>query len=127
MKFWPRVRDKYLTWRTGKTQDQRDREAWLDQNINHRAQTVREYYCNFPHIIEVNPDRFLIFHLFVEPCPEAAQYLWPHKPLGEHAEWGIHRVIDDDDYTFNGLGDCDIVIVATHDPMIAAEVSLKFS
>ena len=57
MTFKEYIVDKWLTWRTGKNAEERAWRAWCDATINRRASTVEDFYYDFKHIIEVDPNK----------------------------------------------------------------------
>lgn len=125
------LKDKYLTWRTGKEKTQREWEAWYETNVVYRASTIDNMFMHFKHIIIVDPNKFFQFDPFAYvPCEDAKQYLWPHRELDNNAVWRIERVIWDrwsNSWMVNGLGDEDIVFVATNNDRDAMMIALKYS
>lgn len=123
--------DKWLTWRTGKSKEQRDWEAWYEENVVYRASTIDNMFQNFKHIIEVSHEKFLDYAepFAWVPCEDAQQYFWPHRELGNNAVWRFERVIWDrwdKNWHINSLGDEDKVFVATNSDRDAMMIALKY-
>ena len=125
------IKDKYLTWRTGKDKAQRDWETWYEVNVVYRAATISNMFMNFEHIIEVDPNKFMVEDPFAwSPCEDAKQYFWPARELGNNAVWRFERVSWDrwgQQWYVNGLGDEDKVFVATNNSKDAVMIALKYS
>ena len=125
------LKDKYLTWRTGKDKAQREWEAWYEVNVIYGASTIPNMFRNFKHIIIVDPDKFFQFDPFTwVPCEDAKQYFWPNRELGDNAVWRFERVHWDqwsEQWTINGLGDRDLAFVATNNERDAMMIALKYS
>lgn len=125
------IKDRWLTWRTGKTKDEREWAAWCDTNIVYRAGTIKNRFKHFKHIITVDPNKF--FDLSEPfgwvPCASAKKYLYPTRELGNNAVYCFERVIWDkwsNDWMLNDLGDEDIVFVATNNDRDATMIALKY-
>lgn len=131
MEIVEHIKDKWVTWRTGKDKAQRDWEAWYEVNVVYRASTIENMFMNFKHIIEVSPDKFFQFDPFAYvPCEDAKQYLWPQRELGNNAVWRFERVIKDQwdqRWHVNELGGEDRVFVATNNERDAMMIALKYS
>jgi len=124
------VKDKYLTWKTGKTTEQRAWETWYEHNVVYRASTIPNMFMHFKHIIIVDPDKFFQFDPFTwVPCEDAKQYFWPRRPLTDCGVWRIERVMWDrwdQSWHINGMGDEDKVFVATNNDKDAMMIALKY-
>lgn len=126
------VKDKYLTWRTGKDKTTRDWEKWRDENIVYNAHDVQNYYRNFKHIIQVDPKKFWNYSdpFGWVPVDDFLKYEYPQKQLGDNAvanwfrgEWGMW------DKRFH-IDDCfgtDHVFVATNNDEDAVMIALIYS
>ena len=126
------LKDKYLTWRTGKDKDQRDWEAWYETNVVYRATTIPNMFMHFEHVIEVDWKKFFDYSDPFDwvPCDDACQYFWPYRELGDNAVWRIERVMWDQwgkHWSINGLGDEDKVFVATNNSKDAVMIALKYA
>ena len=125
------IKDRWLTWRTGKDRETREWEAWYDRNVVYRASSINNMFMHFKHIIAVNPEKFFQFDPFVYvPTEEAKQYFWPARPLGENAVWRTERVYWNswqNEWVINGMGDCDLVFVATNNDEDAIMLSLRYT
>ncbi len=122
--------DAWLTWRTKKSKEQRDWEAWYEVNVVYRAGTIENMFMNFKHIIEVSPDKFFQFDPFAYvPCEDAKQYLWPQRELGNNAVWRFERVRRDrwdGRWHIDEMGGGDHVFVATNNDKDAMMIALKY-
>ena len=131
MKIIENLKDRYLTWRTGKTKEQREWEAWYEVTVNYRARTINDMFNNFKHIIEVDPNKFFTYDPMAwVPTKDARQYFWPHRKLGENCVWTFERVCWnswDKQWHINGVGDSDLVFVACNDDTDALMISLKYA
>jgi hypothetical protein len=124
--------DRYLTWRTGKDRAQREWEEWYDAHVVYRANTIPNMFMHFKHVIKVDTHKFMnpAEPFAWVPCADAQQYFWPARELGDNAVWRFERVIWDkwtNSWHVNGLGDEDIVFVATNNDMDAMMIALKYS
>jgi hypothetical protein len=126
------LKDKYLTWRTGKDKTQREWEAWYEVNVVYRAHTIPNMFQHFKHVILVSHEKFLDYNepFAWVPVDDAMQYFWPQRELGNNAVWRIERVMWDkweNCWHINGLGDEDLVFVATNNDRDAMMIALKYS
>jgi len=131
MKFKEYIADKWLTWRTGKSKEQREWEAWYEENVVYRARTIDNMFMHFKYVIEVDTYKFMNLNepFAWVPCEDAKQYFWPHRELGNNAVWRFERVIWDQwDKTWhiNTLGDEDKIFVATNNDKDATMIALKY-
>jgi hypothetical protein len=126
------IKDRWLTWRTGKDKDQRDWEAWYEVNVVYRASTIPNMFMHFEHVMEVNWNKFFEYTEPFDwvPCEDACQYFYPHRKLGDNAVWRIERVMWDkwiQRWVINELGGEDRVFVATNNKRDAVMIALKYS
>lgn len=126
-----KLKDKYITWRTGKSKEQREWEAWYEVNVVYRASSISNMFMHFKHIITVDPDKFfdLCEPFAYVPNEDARQYFWPQRELGNNAVWRFERVVWDQwmqEWHINGLGDRDKVFVATNNERDAMMIALKY-
>ena len=131
MKLLDNIKDRWITWRTGKSLAQRDWEAWYNSNVNWRAYNITNMFENFKHVIEVDPNRFLWdAGLDWVPHPDALLYFWPQRPLGENCVWRLERVVRsqwDNRWHLTGIGGEDRVFVATNSDEDAIMITLKWT
>lgn len=125
------VIDRYLTWRTGESKEQREWEAWYETNVVYRASTIPNMFQHFKHVILVNPNKFFSHEEmgWWVPCEDAKQYFWPARPLGNNAVWRFERVTWnqwEQCWDINGLGERDKVFVATNNDRDAMMIALKY-
>lgn len=123
--------DKYLTWKTGKSKSEREWSAWYDQNVNWLSPSISTMFAKFKHVIVVDTDKFVDHAepFAWVPCADAKQYFWPQRELGDNAVWRFERVIPygGNDYYVNGIGDRDLIFVATNNDRDAMMIALKYS
>lgn len=130
MNIKERVKDKYLTWKTGKPKDLRDYELWYFNNVNLRSAYIHQLFENFKYIIKVDPDKFLNFSepFGLIPCSEAKQYFWPQKSINNCAVWRCERVMKDSSgWWRNDIGYEDAIFVATNNEKDAVLIALKWT
>ncbi len=124
------IKDKWLTWRTGKDKQQREWEEWYEVNVVYRASTIDGMFQHFKHVIIVDPTKFMLEDPFAwRPCEDAQQYFWPARELGDNAVWRFERVMWnqwEQGWDINGLGDRDKVFVATNSDKDAMMIALKY-
>ena len=125
------IKQRYLTWRTGKTQEQRDWEAWYDITVNYRANDITDMFKNFQHVIEVDWNKFITDGgLSWVHVPDASQYFWPQRELGNNCVWRMERVAWnpwDQRWHRNEISGEDRVFVATNSDKDAVMISLKYA
>jgi hypothetical protein len=126
------IKDRYLTWRTGKDQQTRDWDEWCDKTIVRRANTIENMFMNFNYIITVSTNIFDLDEPFGW-CPKKdfQQYLYPNRALGDNAVYYFARGYRDQwDGRFH-LNDLrheqDMVFVATNNEQDAVMMALKYS
>ena len=132
MRFLDRLHDRWLTYRTGKTREERDWEAWYEVNVNYRAQDIKSTFEKFEYVFEVNPQTFFdpAEPFAWVPCPNAQQYFWPQRTLGENAVWRYERVTWDqwtERWHLDELGGTERVFVATNNSRDAVMMALKYT
>jgi hypothetical protein len=89
-------------------------------------------FMHFKHVIEVDSRKFIDHGepFAYVPCEDARQYFWPARPLGENCVWRFERVYWnqwEQNWHINGMGDTDMIFVATNNDDDAVMVSLKFT
>ena len=125
------LKDRWITRRTGRNRQQREYDAWYEYNVNSRVSTINEMFKNFEYVIEVDPDKFLVDDAISwVPHPDARQYFWPERALGNNCVWTCRRVFWDQWtqswYINNFTGD-DRVFVATNSGEDATMLTLKWT
>lgn len=125
------LKDKYLTWKTGKTKEERIWQAWKDETIHYRAATVEDYFYKFKHIIEVDPHKFFTQDAMAWiVVDDIDQYMWPQRELGDNVVYSWQRVIYNDwsgKHDINEIGGGDKVFVATNNSQDAIMIALKYA
>lgn len=124
-------KERWITWRTGKDKIQREWEAWCDVTVHRRANTVEDYYCNFKHIIEVDPAK-----VYDPACPfgwtyvkDFQQFAFPNRALGENTMCEWFRCLDkswDGKTHINEIGGGDHLFAATNNDKDAIIITLKY-
>lgn len=131
MNLIERIKDWYLTRKTGKNKAEREWEAWYEINVVYRASTIENMFMNFKHIIEVDPNKFMVEDPFTwVPCEDAKQYFWPARELGDNAVWRFERVRKDrwdGRWHIDEMGGSDHVFVATNNERDAIMIALRWS
>ena len=127
------IKDRWLTWRTGKCKEEREWEAWYYANVNYRATRIKDMFSKFKHVIIVDSDKFMNPYEPITwiPCEDAQQYFWPHRELGNNAVWRFERVMKApstaNEWSINELGGEDKIFVATNNSRDAVMMALKYS
>ena len=126
-----RIKDRWLTWRTGKDKATRDYEAWYDINVNLRSHYIQDMFKNFEHVITVDPAKFMDPHepFGWVPCEKAREYFWPQRALGENCVWRFERVSRDqwnNRLLIEGFLGEDRVFVATNNSKDAMMIALQW-
>jgi hypothetical protein len=77
------VKDKWLTWRTGKNNAEREWTNWYETTVVYRASTIPNMFMHFKHVIEVDTHKFMdpAEPFAWVPCADARQYFWPQRPV----------------------------------------------
>lgn len=132
MKFISHLFDKYITWHTGKSKEQRAWEEWYENNVNYRANTIEDMFKNFKHVIIVNTDKFTdpTWPFDWVPNPEASEYFWPQRPPETTCVWRFERVNPHSwktGWEINGMGGQDLIFVATNSDEDAVMIALRWS
>jgi hypothetical protein len=131
MKLLDDIKDRWITWRTGKDRTQREWEEWYNTNVNWRAYNITNMFENFKHVIEVDPNIFLWdAGLDWVPHPDAIHYFWPQRPPGKNCVWRLERVVRsqwDNRWHLTGIGGEDRVFVATNSDEDAIMITLKWT
>ena len=125
--------ERWRTWRTGKTTDERALESWRDAHLNKDAKYLSEYFVNMNHVIQVDPDKFFSRNIMGLPGmdPDVKQYFWPNRSVGNSCLCIHCRVSWDDrarDWLLDGdFGNEEKVIIATQHEKDATMLSLKYA
>jgi hypothetical protein len=126
------IKDKWLTWKTGRNKSEREWYAWYDITVNYRANDIKDMFKNFEHIIEVSPEKFLDYAEPFAWVPEsdAAQYFWPQRTVETTCVWRFERVSWnkwDRRWRMDELGGEDRVFVATNNSRDAMMITLRWA
>ena len=127
------IKDRYLTWRTGKDKETRDWEAWCEVNVVNRASTITNMFMHFKHVIIVNPEVFFDHGepFGWVPVYDARQYFFPNRPLDEtNCVWKFERVTGnqwDNRWHIDEMFGEDKLFVACNNDEDAMMIALKYS
>lgn len=125
------LKERYLTWRTGKSKAERDWLAWYETNVVYRASSITNMFQHFKHVIIVDSNKFMIEDPFAwRPCEDAQQYFWPARELGNNAVWRFERVSWnqwDQRWHIDEMGGADKVFVATNSEQDAIMIALRYA
>jgi hypothetical protein len=130
MKEW--IINKWLDFWTKTTKEQREWDAWYNENVNWLSPRISFMFSKFKHVIIVDTNKFVDHSepFAWVPCPDAKQYFWPDRELGNNAVWRFERVCwhsGDQDWVVNGMGSEDHIFVATNNDEDAAMIALKYT
>ena len=127
-----RIKDRYLTWRTGLDKQTRDHRKWYEETVVHRASTIENMFMNFQYILPVSTRIFDFSEPFGwYPNKGFRQYMYPARALGDNTVYYFARGYRDEwDGRFH-LNDLrheqDQVFVATNNEEDAVMLALKYS
>lgn len=125
------IKDKYLTWSTGLTKQERAWIKWEKENIVRGASTIENMFMNFKYIVPVTTNIFDLDEPFGWlPCKDFKQYLYPTRELDDNAVYYFARGERnqwDGRFHFNELYGGDQVFVATNNEVDAIMIALKWS
>ena len=126
------LQDRYLTWRTGRSREEREFREWVDRNVVHNATTIENMFVNFRHIVPVSTRVFDLDEPFGwAPCEEFREFLYPQRPLGSNAVYYFargYRDAWDGHFHISDLGaEQDQVFVATNSDQDAVIIALRWS
>ena len=130
--YWETVKDRYFTWRTGRSKTEREWHAWYKITIVQAAHTVENYFMNFKYIIEVDPNR--VWNQYEPfgwvPVEDFKQYEFPQRALGNNAviSWFRgYRDQWDSRFHINEMAGYDCTFVATNNEQDAIMIALKYA
>jgi hypothetical protein len=131
MKLLDYIKEEYLTWKTGKTKEERDWEEWYYSTVHWNARNITDMFKNFKHVISVDIEKFMNLHEPITwvPCEDAMQYFWPARPIGENCIWRYERVYWnswDNRWVIDEFVGEDKVFVATNSDRDAVMIALKW-
>lgn len=127
------IKDKWLTWRTGLTKQERVWHKWQDENIVRRASTIENMFMHFKYILPVSTQIFADgpFGWVSLPCTDFKQYCYPNRDLDNCAVYIFARGYRDQWDGMFHLNDLrheqDQVFVATNNEVDAMMITLKYS
>ena len=126
------IKDKYLTWSTGLTKQERAWIKWEKENIVRGASTIENMFMNFKYIVPVTTNIFDLDEPFGwYPCEDFKQYLYPARALGDNTVYYFARGYRDQwdgKFHLNDIwAEQDQVFVATNNEVDAIMIALKWS
>lgn len=126
------IKDKWLTWRTGKDKQTRDHDRWYDETVVHCAGTIENMFMNFKYILPVSTNIFFQNEPFGwAPCEDFEQYMYPNRDLDNCAVYYFARGYRDQwdgKFHLNDLRhEQDQVFAATNNSKDAVMIALKYS
>ena len=127
--MWENLKDRYLTWRTGKPRQVREFEAWAEVTVNLRASTAQEMFRNFEYVFTVDFNKFFFdAGMFLEPDPGTESYIFPQRKLGDNLVYASLRGEEMPDGLFHitDFGNEDRVYVATNNSKDATIIALLY-
>lgn len=127
-----KIKDRYLTWRTGLDKQTRDHRKWYDGIVVHNAGTIENKFMHFKYILPVSTNIFALDEPFGwAPCKDFRQYLYPNRALGDCAVYyfarGYRDPWDGKFHISDLRHDQDQVFVATNNDRDAVMIALKYS
>lgn len=125
------IKDKWLTWSTGLSREDRIWRKWQEETIVRNANTIENMFMNFKYILPVSTNIFDLDEPFGwTPCEDFQQYMYPRRDLdncavyhfarGERDQWDGKFHLDD-------MGGYDQLFVATNNSSDAVSIALKYS
>jgi hypothetical protein len=126
------IKDKYLTWRTGRNQQERIWDQWQLETIVFHAHTIENMFVNFKYIIPVTTSIFDYSDPFGWfPNRDFKQYMYPERELGDNAVYAFKRGYwnhhDARFHICDFAGDTDQVFVATNNDQDAIVIALRWA
>ena len=125
------IKDKWLTWRTGLSRQERIWRKWQEETIVRNASTIENMFMNFKYILPVSTNIFDLDEPFGwSPREDFQQYMYPRRDLyncavyhfarGERDQW-------DGKFHLNDWIGRDQLFVATNNSADAVMIALKYS
>jgi len=132
MRITEYIKDKYLTWYTGLTTQERNWLKWEKENIVYGSSTIENMFMNFKYIVPVSTNIFDLHEPFGWViCEDFKQYMYPTRELGNNTVFYFARGYRDQwdgRFHFSDLrSEQDQVFVATNNEADAMMIALKYS
>jgi len=128
--MWDKIKDRYITWRTGKPRQVREFEAWADVAVIKRASTAQAMFRNFDYVFTVDYKKFFFdAGMFLELDPGTKPYMFPQRELGDNLVYAHLRGNDPGNGIFyiTDFGTEDRLYVATNNGKDATMIALLYS
>ena len=132
MRILKRIHQKWFE--SEKEKLHRIETEWNKTHINERADTVRDMFPTFKHIIRLDGRKIapvragLVYEYPIKEFKE--MFMFPNKELGDHTVIRILRGVDTDDdriFELNELGGYDYAFAATNNDEDASFIVLRYS
>lgn len=127
--MWENLKDRYLTWRTGKPRQVREFQAWADVAVNLRASTAQAMFSNFEYVFTVDYNKFFFdAGMFLELDPGTKPYMYPQRKLGDNLVYAHLRgeEYESGEFYITDFGNEDRVYVATNNDKDAVMIALLY-
>lgn len=127
--MWENLKDRYLTWRTGKPRQVREFRAWADVAVNLRATTAQDMFKNFRYVFTVDYNKFFFdAGMFLELDSGTKPYMFPQRELGDNLVYANLRgeEYESGEFYITDFGNEDRVYVATNNSKDAVMVALLY-
>jgi hypothetical protein len=127
--MWENLKDRYLTWRTGKPRQVREFQAWADVAVNLRASTAQAMFSNFEYVFTVDYNKFFFdAGMFLELDPGTKPYMFPQRALGDNLVYANLRgeEYESGEFYITDFGNEDRVYVATNNSKDAVMIALLY-
>lgn len=125
------IKDRYLTWTTGLSKQERVWRKWQEETIVRRTNTIENMFVNFKYILPVSTEIFDYQEPFAwVPCKDFEQYCYPNRDLDNCTVYHFARGVRnqwDGCFHFNEFGGGDQVFVATNNEVDAVMITLKYA
>jgi hypothetical protein len=130
--WYERTRDRFLTWKTGISTEERAWKYWYETTVNYRATDITNMFENFKHVIIVDSYKFFEpADMFAwQPISSAKRYFWPNCSLASTCVWRLERVSwnsADQRWHLDEIGGHDTVFVVTNCSKDAIMIALTYS
>ena len=127
--MWDKIKDCYITWRTGKPRQVREFEAWAEVTIVKRANSAQDMFSNFKYVFTVDYKKFFFdAGMFLELDPGTKPYMFPQRELGDNLVYAHLRgeEMPIGLFLITDLGDEDRLYVATNNGKDATMIALLY-
>ena len=130
MNLFKKIKEWYITKKTGLDTEQRRVRQWYQDRINYRGTLLREIYYGFDYLIEVDPWKVLDgdFPLGWVASRDFKMYQYPNLPIDEAASWvWIRGFKTEEGLVNNEIGGTDYLYAVTNSKETAIKMITKFT